>query len=174
MRTQALEAEEWPMEKMLDRLELDSSLSELSRVWPWAEALAENHGLAQDTRFAMQLCMEEALANVVIHGYKNEPGHPIAIQASASDGYLLFAIEDEAPPFAPPEPGESKPAASGADLDSIAPGGNGIRLIRRFAGSVLYEPLPHGNRLTIGFPLSVPLEAESPLSDRAPGSHPRS
>ena len=152
------------MGKMLDSLELDSRLSELSRVWPWAEALADNHGLPQDTRFAVHLCLEEALVNVVMHGYRNEPGHPILVQAGVADGWLMFAIEDEAPAFAPAEFADQKPAPGAVDLESIEPGGNGIRLINRFAGSVRYEPLPRGNRLTLGFPLSPRDSAETPVS----------
>jgi serine/threonine-protein kinase RsbW len=154
------------MEKMLDRLELDSRLSELSRVWPWAEALAEDLGLGQDARFGVQLCLEEALANVVMHGYRNEPGHPILVQASSCGGWLFFSVEDEAPPFAPMHSTGSNSGARVADLETMEPGGNGIRLINRFAGSVQYEPLPGGNRLTIGFPLSLPDSAEAPISDQ--------
>src|SRR5437764_221806 len=92
----------------LARLELDSRLAELSRVIPWAEGLAARFGLGQDALFAVNLCLEEALANVVMHGYKNEPGHSIAIRVFASDGVLSFAIEDQAPPFAAVDPGEVK------------------------------------------------------------------
>ena len=96
---------------------------------------------------------EKALANVVLHGYKSEPGHPILIESYVSAGLLFFAIEDKAPPFAPVDPGERTPRP--LVLDAMEPGGNGIRLIHRFAGSVSYEPLPDGNRLTMGFPVSV-------------------
>ena len=141
------------MDKTEDRLELDSRLDELSRVQPWVDALADRHGVAQDTRYAMQLCMEEALANVVLHGYQNQPGHPIVIRSSIADGLLFFAIEDQAPRFAPIDPDPQDDARPPASLDSIEPGGNGIRLMRHFAASVAYEELPDGNRLTLGFPL---------------------
>lgn len=76
------------MDSPQNRLELDSRLSELSRVQPWVESLADRHGFEEEARFAMQLCIEEALANVVLHGYRGEPGHPIVIQASVSAGIL--------------------------------------------------------------------------------------
>jgi serine/threonine-protein kinase RsbW len=142
------------MENLQHGLELDSRLAELSRVWPWIEALADEYGVAGETRFAMQLCMEEALANVVMHGYREEPGHPIVVRASAAGEWLFIAIEDEAPPFSLEE--AVPPTKEPADLEAMEPGGNGIRLLRRFAGSVAYEPLPHGNRLTIGFSLALP------------------
>lgn len=87
------------MDHSQNRLELDSRLTELSRVQPWIESLADRHGFDEDALFAMHLCVEEALANVVLHGYRSEPGHPIAIQASVSAGNLFFAIDDQAPPF---------------------------------------------------------------------------
>jgi serine/threonine-protein kinase RsbW len=135
-------------------LELDSQLTELSRAQTWIEELSNFYGLVDETRFAVQLCVEEALANVVQHGYRSEPGHPIVIRYRASDNVLYFAIEDKAPPFAPSEPVPSNGDVS-ANLESISPGGNGIRLLRRFAGSLAYERLSGGNRLTLGFAVSL-------------------
>lgn len=142
------------LNKLQDRIEVDSRLTELSRVQPWIDGLADQYGVSEETRFAMQLCMEEALANVVIHGYGSQPGHPIVIRSSVSGDQLLFAIEDQAAPFAPVEPaapGDAGPAI----LEEIEPGGNGIRLLYRFAGSVEYERFADGNRLTIGFPIPM-------------------
>jgi anti-sigma regulatory factor (Ser/Thr protein kinase) len=139
------------MEEMQDRLELDSTLDEVSRGQAWVEAVAERQGLGEDTRFAIRLCMEEALANVILHGYRSEPGHPIVIQSSVSEDRLFFSIEDNAPPFTPDEPGSATDPTP-PNLETVRPGGNGIRLLRHFAGSLSYERLPHGNRLTIGFP----------------------
>lgn len=136
-----------------DRLELDSRLTELSRVRPWIEAVADRHGFAANTRFAIQLCMEEALANVVLHGYQNEAGHPIVIRFSVSGGTLFFEIDDKAPLFTTVENVPPNNAMRPPSLDSIEPGGNGIRLLHRFAGSLAHEGLPDGNRLTIGFPI---------------------
>ena len=141
------------IDKIQNRLELDSRLDELTRAQPWIDTLADRHGLAPDTRFAMQLCLEEALANLVLHGYRNQPGHPIVVQCSIQGGRLLFTIDDQAPPFAPPDPAPADERRTPATLESMEPGGNGIRLMRRFAASLAYETLPGGNRLTIGFPL---------------------
>jgi serine/threonine-protein kinase RsbW len=123
----------------------------LSRVQPWIEAVADRHGVAEDIRFAMQLCMEEALANVVLHGYHGEPGHPIVLKTSVSAGTLFFTIDDQAPPFSPIEPGWRDDRTKPVSLASIQPGGNGLRLLHHFGGSLSYERLADGNRLTIGF-----------------------
>jgi serine/threonine-protein kinase RsbW len=142
-----------------DRIELDSRLTELTRVQPWVEALADQYGFSEDTRFAMHLCVEEALANIVMHGYRNEPGHPIVIRSSVSARELFIVIEDEAPAFAPVEPSPQGDATTPVSLESIEPGGNGIRLLFRFAGSLAYERFSDGNRLTIGF--AIPFDGVS-------------
>jgi anti-sigma regulatory factor (Ser/Thr protein kinase) len=137
-----------PNEDLQDSLVLDSKLTELSRAQSWAESLADRVGLSADTRYAVSLCLEEAIANVVLHGYRNEPGHPIVLRSWRSSDTLSFTIEDAAPPFAPPAPSEAYKHES---LESLTPGGQGIRLLHHFAGSLAYERLPEGNRLTIGF-----------------------
>ena len=151
------------MDEAQDHLELDSKLTEIGRAWPWVEALADRHRLSPETRYAIHLCLEEALANIVLHGYRDEAGHPIVIQSYVRGGWLFFEVNDEAPPFAPTAASDP-PARDEVSLESIQPGGNGIPLMRRFAGLLHYARLPNGNRLTLGFPVApVP---ENPCHSR--------
>lgn len=77
-----------------DRLELDSRLTELVRVRQWIDSLADRLRLPEERRFVMQLCMEEALANVILHGYQGEPGHPIVIMTFVAAGTLSISVDD--------------------------------------------------------------------------------
>jgi serine/threonine-protein kinase RsbW len=139
------------------RLTLTSRLADLALVRPWVDALAVEHALPQDTVFAIHLCLEEALSNIIRHGYGGEPNHAITIDfTSSGKSALTFIIEDSAPPFRPIEPAEAQQAPAPTSLDELIPGGQGIRLMRRFAGSLAWETLPHGNRLTIGFSIAPP------------------
>ena len=130
------------------RLALRSQLAELSRVWPWVDALAAEYNLPGETRFAINLCLEEALSNIIRHGYRGHPDHLITIDFASSGTSLTFTIEDRAPHFMPAESKDAQPAAS---IEEYRPGGLGLQLMRRYAGSLAWEPLPRGNRLTIGF-----------------------
>ena len=143
------------MMDLQDGLQVDSQLSELSRVWPWIESAADRNGLSEETRYAMHLCVEEALANVILHGYRGEPGHPILVRSYVSEGALYISIDDQAPPFSPLESFPVQPSGEGrrASLESVTAGGNGIGLMRRFAGSLSHQRLADGNRLTMGFPI---------------------
>ncbi len=142
-----------PNEELQDLLVLDSRLAEVSRAQSWAEILLDRLSLSENMRYAIRLCIEEALANVILHGYKGEAGHPIVIRRWLSSNMLLFGIEDKAPAFAPDDIPPSTCTPEVPSLESLTPGGNGIRLLRHFAGSVAYEQTTTGNRLTIGFPI---------------------
>jgi anti-sigma regulatory factor (Ser/Thr protein kinase) len=130
-------------------LTLESRLSEIARVPPWIEKLASVHAIPDRTRYAMDLCLEEVLSNIIRHGYAGESDHAIMIRYVARrDGFFTLIVEDEAPPFNPLI-GRDLPLPS--SLDDVSGGGRGIHLLKQFADAVEYEPKPTGNRLIIRF-----------------------
>lgn len=132
-----------------ERLTLDSKLSEIARVPPWLESLAALHAIPNRIQFAMDLCLEEVLSNIIRHGYGGESGHEIVIRyQTLPQGFFTFIVEDHAPRFNPlvvPSP----PVAR--TLEDISRGGQGIRLLRQSADTIGYEPTSNGNRLMISF-----------------------
>jgi anti-sigma regulatory factor (Ser/Thr protein kinase) len=130
-------------------LNLKSRVSELAQIPPWIERLALRFSIPESTQFAMNLCLEEALSNVIWHGYSGQPDHSIAVHfASPGEDYFVFVVEDQAPPFNPVDSPEL-PSLNERENNDI--GGQGIRLLRRFADSLEYQATPTGNRLSIGF-----------------------
>lgn len=138
------------------RLILESRISEIALVWPWVESLAVAYGIPPDTLFAIDLCLEESVSNVIRHGYQGQPGHSLTVgfspgPANGPANSLVFTIEDQAPPFDPLDD-QAVPAMPAAEsIDRLNPGGHGIRLLRKFASKLDYERLANGNRLTIRF-----------------------
>jgi anti-sigma regulatory factor (Ser/Thr protein kinase) len=136
------------------RLTLRSRLADLTLVWPWVAALAAEYAIPADTLYAIDLCLEEAISNIVRHGYGDESNRTIDVDFLPDrENSLTFTVEDTAPPFAPAEPIE--PQELPASLGDFKPGALGIHLMRKFAGSVTYEQLPAGNRLTLCFPVDT-------------------
>jgi anti-sigma regulatory factor (Ser/Thr protein kinase) len=137
------------------RLTLEGRLEDLAEVWPWIEALARHYSIPARTEYAIHLCLEEALSNVVRHGYTGQANRSIVIEcASCGAKEMVFTIEDQAPPFDPlahPHAGHGPAPVSIAELE---PGGQGIRLMRKFADRVAWERLPNGNRLTFAFSIT--------------------
>lgn len=132
-----------------ERLDLRSRMSELTQVPSWIERLASHHPIPPNTQFAMNLCLEEVLSNIIRHGYVGQPDHPIGVRfAAPRDNYFVLVIEDQAPPFNPVAAPELPPIS---EREDVSVGGQGIRLLRRFADALEYEVTPTGNRLSIGF-----------------------
>lgn len=132
-----------------EHLNLQSRLSDLAQIHVWIERLASRHTIPASTQFAMNLCLEEVLSNIIRHGYSCNPDHSIAVHFSTPrENQFVFVVEDEAPAFNPVASPEL-PAFNA--LDQTYTGGQGIRLLRRFADTLDYQATPTGNRLTIGF-----------------------
>jgi serine/threonine-protein kinase RsbW len=137
--------------KSESRLTIESRLDDLALLWPWIESLSTEYAVPADTQFAICLCLEEALSNVIRHGYHDRPGQPITIECAPGQGDLAFTVEDQAPAFNPLTAAENAAAAPPASIADFPLGGRGIRLMRKFAGSLAYQQRPGGNRLTMRF-----------------------
>jgi serine/threonine-protein kinase RsbW len=144
--------------KPASRLTLKSQLDDMALLWPWVESFAVEHAIPADTVFGVHLCLEEAISNVIRHGYNGQPDHTLTVECGLLNAdEVVFIIEDQAPPFDPVSGSiiEEQPASS--PLDYLRPGGRGILLMRKFAHTLKYERIErdngNGNRLTIGFQL---------------------
>jgi serine/threonine-protein kinase RsbW len=139
-------------DKAQDRLVLSSRLSDLVKLPAWIEGLAARHAIPANVQFAIDLCLEEALSNVIRHGYAGVDDRSVIVRFTMpGEGYFKFVIDDEAPPFNPLEAPEL-PAISPEEESRV--GGQGIHFLRQFADTLEYEPTPEGNRLSIGFSAS--------------------
>jgi serine/threonine-protein kinase RsbW len=137
-----------------ERLTLSSRIADLALLSPWIERLASLQIIPEDSQFAIHLCMEEAISNVIRHGYAGEEGHPILIRLSRGENHSLFIlIEDQAPAF---NPLVAEDSLAEEALEGRRMGGLGLRLLRTFASTLKYERVPSGNRLTIEISPSFP------------------
>ncbi len=140
--------------KHVSRLTLKGQLDDMARLWPWVEALIAQYAVPSDTAFAIHLCLEEAISNVIRHGYDGQPGKALTVDCASPNAHeVVFTIEDQAHPFDPLEPEHIEGLVEPKPEDFLRPGGRGILLMRKFASSIEYERLAGGNRLTIGFVL---------------------
>ena len=132
-----------------ETLNLRSDLSEIAKVHQWTGRLAVLNSISADVQFAIDLCLEEVLSNIIRHGYNLEKDRPLTLRFSAPrKSQFVFEIEDEAPPFNPLYVPEMPPLNA---EEPIWVGGQGIRLLRRFADALEYEPITGGNRLRLYF-----------------------
>ena len=115
------------MDKSQDiRLEIRSDPDLLPAVRGMIANLCERYGFSDMEIGHISLAVDEALANVIRHGYDSRLDGPIWISCSMLPGppiSLRIVIEDEGKQI---DPGEIK----GRDLDEIRPGGLGVHIMR--------------------------------------------
>jgi anti-sigma regulatory factor (Ser/Thr protein kinase) len=129
------------------RLELRNDIAELERLAGWLQGFAER-GVSTDVSFALQLCLEEAVANVIMHGGARDDRLEIAVELERDDGALVARIEDNGRQFDPTLVPAPVPATS---LEDAKIGDLGIHLMRSFANGMHYERRDGRNRLTLRF-----------------------
>ena len=130
-----------------NRLELRGDLSELRRLAGWIRTRSAQV-LSADTLFAVQLCLEEAVANIIMHGGAKDGRLKIAIELERNGGTLVARIEDTGCEF---DPTQFPPLSVAKSLEEAKVGNYGIHLMRCFATGMHYERQEGRNRLTLRF-----------------------
>lgn len=129
------------------RLVLSNDLAELSRLAEWIDGLTRQD-VPPDVSFAVALCLEEAVANIIMHGGKKEDRVEIAVEVERNGGALSATVEDNGRQFDPT--GVPSPSRA-TSLDDAKVGDFGIHLMRSFASGMRYERRNGRNRLIMQF-----------------------
>jgi len=133
------------------RLELVSNPVYLSGARELINAVAKRVGFDDIACSKIALAVDEALCNIIRHGYDRATDKPIWISiwplAQGEDhrpaGGLKLVIEDEARQVTPEQ-------MRGRELEDIKPGGLGVHIIKEVMDEVIYEQRPSlGMRLTL-------------------------
>ena len=105
------------------------------------ETAAAKMGLAEEVCGQVVLAVDEAMANVIRHGYKGLPDRPIWLKISpvSQDGHtgIQIIIEDECT-------GVDLDKIKGRRLEEVRPGGLGVHIITGVMDQVEYQSRPDG------------------------------
>ena len=134
------------------RLVLRNDVAELQRLAGWIEGFARQ-GMSSDVSFAVQLCLEEAVANIIMYGTTRDDRLEIAVELERNGRTLVARIEDNGRQF---DPTRAPPPAVATSLEQAKVGDLGIHLMRSFASGMDYERRDGRNRLTLRFVESRP------------------
>jgi len=127
-------------------LRLASRLSELPRLAVEVARLGREHGLPEEVVSDLTLALEEAVSNVIRHGYGDRPDGLISVTFRATGESIVVTVEDAAVGFDPlkhPEPDLSVP------VEARPAGGMGVYLIKRLMDEVDYRVYDGRNVLTL-------------------------
>jgi anti-sigma regulatory factor (Ser/Thr protein kinase) len=129
------------------RLILRNDLAELKLLARWFEDWAEP-AISPSVSFAIQLCLEEAVANIIMHGGAENDYLEIAVELERTDGMVVARVEDTGREF---DPTQVPQPALAMSLAEAKVGDFGISLMRSFASKLDYERRDSRNRLTLRF-----------------------
>ncbi len=129
-------------------LRLDSRLENVALAGSAVRAVAGEVGFGQEDSERLELCVVEALTNVIEHAYHGEAGHPVTLQVAVTAEELELQVRDQGAAMPDgllerPEPEEPTERAL------LAEGGRGISLMRRIADRIGYHRGPEGNTLVL-------------------------
>lgn len=117
-------------------LRVGASLDNLARVRDFVEAAASELGASDGCASDLQLAVDEAVTNVVMHGYRGAEGE-IEILVERKAKAIVVRLRDRAAAF-------DQAHGSGADLsisplEQASPGGYGLHLIRGMVDESSYR-----------------------------------
>lgn len=127
------------------KISLSSRLPELRRLSTWIEDTAHRMSFTTDLAFALQLCVEEAVANIMMYG-GTQDRTLITIELKTAQDCLTAIIEDGMASF---DPTLVTPRIPPVSLEESQIGGLGIHLIRHYSSEMHYERCDDRNRLTL-------------------------
>jgi anti-sigma regulatory factor (Ser/Thr protein kinase) len=99
-------------------------------------------GLTDDSCRGVTLAIDEAVANIIRHAYKNRYDQEIELNCSAGPDQLEFTLVDQGEPADP-----AKICAQ--PLDEVSLSGRGTHLIKATMDEMHYERIPKGNQLRL-------------------------
>jgi len=126
-----------------------ADLADVGPAIAWADNQLLEAGVAEDVRLDVQVCVEEALANLILHGVAPSDDKRIGIAVSVDGSQASVRITDACTPFDPTS--GTLPAAP--TLNDALLGGHGLRLIRRLTQRLTYASDGTTNELTLVFDL---------------------
>jgi serine/threonine-protein kinase RsbW len=114
---------------------IESDSTRIPAVSASLEEVMHAHGFSTDDILDTQLAVEEAITNIINHGYKNAGGE-IAIYCRINGNQTEVRIRDDAPRFDPlslPEP------ELDGTIENRKIGGLGIFLVRQVMDEISYR-----------------------------------
>lgn len=125
---------------------LKNDLGELERLNMMFEDFGAQHNLQVQEQYAVYLCLEELVTNIINYAWPEGGDHEFEVQVAVDDEFIKVRVEDNGFPFNPaefPEPDLTKPSSQ----RSI--GGLGIHLVRQNTNEMFYQRFEEKNVLSL-------------------------
>lgn len=115
---------------------ITNDLREITGVAAKIDEFCETNELQPEIAYAVNLAIEELLANTISYGYDDEGSHRIEILVRLEEQNLMVVVVDDGIAF---DPTQSTASENVVSLDEPELGGLGILLINRMMDGVEYQ-----------------------------------
>lgn len=129
-----------------NKLVLQSSFDQIDRLEPFLKKTQQQAGFDDELFARIQLALNEAVTNAIIHGNNENASKSVYISSSFNEKILEISVQDEGPGFdhaALPDPLE--------DENLLKESGRGVFLIKQYSDDVSFSN--GGRTLTMRFSL---------------------
>ncbi len=123
------------------RIRIDSSPANLPAVREAVRTVAGEVGFDDESIARLVLAIDEAITNVIKHGYEGMPGQPVEVCLTRVRESGTEGIECQIRDFGRQVDPET---ICGRDLEDVRPGGLGVHIIRSVMDRVVYAPADGG------------------------------
>jgi anti-sigma regulatory factor (Ser/Thr protein kinase) len=139
--------------KLIDNFELQimNDLMELRSMSAWLHKTCENLAVPESVAKDIDLCANEAVANIILYAYEDHEQHQINIRLELKKNQeLSVTIQDDGNPF---DPFKAILPEFYDKIGDVQIGGMGIQLMRSLANECRYCRLNGKNIVTLCFHL---------------------
>ena len=144
------------MASRTDELTIHASGDEVRRASDWLDAACRKHEVPEEHVERLLLCLNEVLANVIVHGGSAARSAPVKLMLETSveegGGMAGVTVSDAGIAF---DPRSVAPRTLPKSLDEASVGGLGLVMVRRCSDWLDYRNEQGRNHLTFGARWSV-------------------
>lgn len=125
---------------------LRNDRGEIARMFSLLEGFCQTHQISEDDMFNVRLVLDEAVINIIVHGYDDAAEHLIHVALAMRDGVLFIHIDDDGVPY---NPLEAPVPRFDLPIEQRRIGGLGVHIMKTLARDVRYRRVGDRNHLDI-------------------------
>ncbi len=129
------------------KLSIKSDAKNVSFVCHTVKGFLENLSIEKSIRDKVELCLAEALNNIIRHSYKNNPENLVNIKVEKEGNEIKVILVD----YGIPRPADIKPSLcfDPEDIENLPEGGFGLFLIDSLMDENIYKTVDGKNVLLL-------------------------
>jgi serine/threonine-protein kinase RsbW len=139
------------LDDLIAELPIHADASEIRRASAWMERICLERGIPSGAIGRLDVCVNEALANILAHGGATARSTPVLLRLAIHDvapaREVVITVSDAGAPFNPLSVSATERPRILAEAE---PGGLGLTMIRGAADSLSYRYHEGRNQLSVG------------------------